>query len=375
MVPKDNFLVSIFQYSLSNFANMKKARYNVIGVMSGTSLDGIDIIYVEFEFGNKTIFKILESSTIPYPQKWRNLLTDAINYCSSELEEFNIEYTRYLGDLLVAFIQTNKIKNLDLIASHGHTIHHRPEEKYTLQIGNLPELASNTRENIVCDFRVQDVQFGGQGAPLVPIGDRLLFSEYEYCLNLGGFANVSSESKSGRVAYDICAVNTVLNYYSQQLGMEYDRGGKVASRGTLNKTLLKELNALSFYEHLPPKSLGIEWVNNEIFPVLKNYEEDIPSVLHTYTVHIAEMISKAFDNSPTSKVLVTGGGAFNDFLMTKIREYSKNEIVIPSQEIINFKEALIFALLGVLKVRDEINVLSSVTGAKKDHSSGVIYKP
>ena len=354
---------------------MKKARYNVIGVMSGTSLDGIDIIYVEFEFGNKTIFKILESSTIPYPQKWRNLLTDAINYCSSELEEFNIEYTRYLGDLLVAFIQTNKIKNLDLIASHGHTIHHRPEEKYTLQIGNLPELASSTRENIVCDFRVQDVQFGGQGAPLVPIGDRLLFSEYEYCLNLGGFANVSNESKVGRVAYDICAVNTVLNYYSQQLGMEYDRGGKVASRGTLNKTLLKELNALSFYEHLPPKSLGIEWVNNEIFPVLKNYEEDIPSVLHTYTVHIAEMISKAFDNSPTSKVLVTGGGAFNDFLMTKIREHSKNEIVIPSKEIINFKEALIFALLGVLKVRDEINVLSSVTGAKKDHSSGVIYKP
>ncbi len=353
---------------------MKQNQYNVIGVMSGTSLDGVDLAYIHFTIDNqKWTFKILESETVSYSNHWINNLKLAVNFSESELENLNQEYTKLLAQIIANFIKKNKIDNLDAVCSHGHTILHQPQNGFTLQIGNLPEIATMTQQNIVCDFRVQDVQLGGQGAPLVPVGDQILFSEYDYCLNLGGFSNISFEEKGKRIAFDISPVNTVLNFYANQLGFDYDDKGKIARSGNINTKLLEKLNALEYYQKAFPKSLGFEFVKETILPLIESFEIAIEDKLGTFTEHIALQTELVLPNK-YGKILITGGGAYNDFLLERIKNYlPKMEIIIPSSDILEFKEALIFALLGVLKLRDEINVLSSVTGAKMDHSSGKIY--
>ncbi len=353
---------------------MKKTEFKVLGVMSGTSLDGIDLAVVSFEKTESWQFKIEMADTIPYSENWKHQLTEALFYNEIDLKTINREYTLYLAEVINKFKTDHKIENLDAVCSHGHTIKHEPQNRYTLQIGNLPELATLINEKLVCDFRVEDVVLGGQGAPLVPIGDELLFQEYEYCLNLGGFANISTV-QDYRIAYDICPVNTVLNFYSEKLGYDYDDEGKIARSGEINIKLLEELQQLEFYKKDPPKSLGIEWVNENIFPILKKYEEDIPSILHTFTHHVALQIVKTLDNKATSRLLITGGGSFNTFLIELIQKNTRTKVEIPSIDIINYKEALIFGFLGVLKMLGENNVLSSVTGASHDHSSGVIFEP
>ena len=252
---------------------------------------------------------------------------------------------------------------------------HQPEKGLTLQIGNLPEISSLTNQTVVCDFRVQDVKLGGQGAPLVPIGDQLLFPEYDYCMNLGGFSNVSFEQNNERIAFDISPVNTVLNFYANKLGMDYDDKGNISKTGICNQGLLSQLNALDFYQKKHPKSLGFEFVKETILPIIESYPIPIEDKLNTFTEHIALQIALALPNKNGS-LFITGGGAYNNFLMDRIQFHlPEMKIIIPSAKILEFKEALIFALLGVLKLRGEINVLSSVTGAKKDHSSGMIYSP
>lgn len=356
---------------------MKKNSYNVIGVMSGTSLDGVDLSHIKFHLeNNKWVFEIIESETIGYSQSWISQLKSAVDYSEMELEKLNQEYTKLLASTITTFIEKHKIENLDAVCSHGHTILHQPQNGITLQIGNLPEISALTHQKVVCDFRVQDVKLGGQGAPLVPIGDRILFSEYDYCINLGGFSNVSFEQKGKRIAFDISPVNTVLNYYANQLGLNYDDKGKISRTGRINKKLLNDLNALNFYHQKFPKSLGFEFVKEIILPLIESFGIPIEDKLRTFTEHVALQTALALDCFETLKgqMLVTGGGAYNDFLIERIQSHlPEMELVIPSPKILEFKEALIFALLGVLKLRNEINVLSSVTGAKMDHSSGIIY--
>ncbi|MCI4443322.1 MAG: anhydro-N-acetylmuramic acid kinase [Lentimicrobium sp.] len=355
---------------------MKKEYYNVIGVMSGTSLDGVDLAHIEFRLNNdKWAFEILESETIGYNKNWINHLKLAVDYSEIELEKLNTAYTKLLATIISTFIEKHKIEKLDAVCSHGHTILHQPEKGLTLQIGNLPEISSLIKQTVVCDFRVQDVKLGGQGAPLVPIGDRILFSEYEYCMNLGGFSNVSFEQNSERIAFDISPVNTVLNYYANQLGLNYDDKGKIFRTGKVNENLLSELNALDFYQQKFPKSLGFEFVKEIILPMIESYKIPIEDKLRTFTEHVALQTALALPNKK-GKILITGGGAYNEFIIERIQNYlPKMEIIIPSAKILEFKEALIFALLGVLKLCGETNVLSSVTGAKRNHSSGEIYKP
>ena len=351
-------------------------NYYVLGIMSGTSLDGIDIAEITFNNNNKWSFKLGTCVTIPYSEIWIEKLKTAHTKSKQELELLNKEYTVYLSTIINGFIEKHNILNLDAICSHGHTILHEPQNKYTLQIGNLPELALLTKQNVVCDFRVQDVQLGGQGAPLVPIGDELLFSEYEYCLNLGGFANISFNHNGNRIAFDNCPVNTVLNYYAQQLGKPYDHNGNFARKGKLNRKLLNELNQLEYYKITPPKSLGIEWVNGIIFPLLNKYNIDSKDILHTFTVHMATIITNDIKKNkvqPHAKLLITGGGVYNSFLIEKLKELTDITITIPNENIIEFKEALIFGLLGVLKLSNEVNTLSSVTGATNNHSSGNVF--
>lgn len=353
---------------------MKKDYYNVIGVMSGTSLDGVDLAHIKFQIKNsKWTFEILECETISYDSSWISVLKTAVDYSENQLLELNKNYTQLLASIITDFIKKHALENLDAVCSHGHTILHQPQNGFTLQIGNLPEIAKLTQQKVVCDFRVQDVQLGGQGAPLVPIGDRILFSEYDYCMNLGGFSNVSFEENNIRIAFDISAVNTVLNFYANQLGLDYDNKGQISRTGNCNVNLLNELNTLDFYQKKHPKSLGFEFVKEIILPLIDCYPISIEDKLNTYTEHIAIQIALALPKKKGS-MLTTGGGAYNDFLIERIQFHlPEMNVIIPSKKILEFKEALIFALLGVLKMREEVNALQSVTGAKYDHSSGIIY--
>lgn len=353
---------------------MKKEIYNTIGVMSGTSLDGVDLAHIKFNLiNNKWTFEILECETIAYSNDWITKLKSAVDFSEEELTLLNQNYTNLLATIIRNFIEKHKIIDIDAVCSHGHTILHQPQNGFTLQIGNLPQIADLIHQTVVCNFRVQDVEFGGQGAPLVPIGDRILFHDYKYCLNLGGFSNVSFEENDVRIAFDISPVNTVLNFYANQLGFDYDDEGQISAGGKVHDSLLNELNALNFYQKKHPKSLGFEFVKEVVFPIIENYSISIEDKMRTFSEHIAQQIALALPDKNGS-LLVTGGGAYNVFLIKRIRHYlPEMTIVIPEKKLLEFKEALIFALLGVLKLRNEINVLASVTGAREDHSSGNIY--
>ena len=263
---------------------------------------------------------------------------------------------------------------LDGVASHGHTVFHQPEKRLTLQIGNLSHLADRVGLPVICDFRAQDIALGGQGAPLVPMGDQVLFSNYSACVNLGGFSNITTVQNQNVLAYDICATNTVLNLLAQRLNLNYDEGGKIAKGGKIIPSFLEQLDKLHFYTKKPPKSLGIEWVREFIVKILDNYANaETNDLLHTYTLHIAEQIAKCLPKK--GSVLFSGGGSHNTFLVGAIQKRTKAKIVVPSPEIVDYKEALIFAFLGLMKWKGSINCLASVTGAEKDHSTGKIFIP
>lgn len=341
-----------------------------IGLMSGTSLDGLDICLAEFEKQDTWTFQILKAETLSYSKDWETQLRNSIHLSSEDLLELHSEYGFYLGQQVKKFIHQHRLENIDLIASHGHTVFHQPKRKFTLQIGDGKAIKLETGLPVIYDFRSQDVLMKGNGAPLVPIGDELLFSGYSACLNLGGFSNISLRSEGKRIAFDIAPVNIVLNYLAQQLHQSFDESGALAAKGKINETLLNQLNALDFYQISHPKSLGIEWCHQYIFPLLENIET--VDALATFTEHAAQQIANVINEYNIKDILITGGGAYNTFLIEKIRAKTNAEVIIPEKEIIDYKEALIFAFMGVLKMNNEINVLSSATGSTTDHSSGVI---
>lgn len=348
-------------------------KYNVIGMMSGTSLDGLDIAAVEFFYDYKTwSFKIIQSETLVYSKEWGKRLRSSTETSGEKLIRLHADYGRFLGQEVNRFIKKTGFVP-EIIASHGHTVFHQPENHFTFQVGSGAYIAAETGIVTIADFRSGDVALGGQGAPLVPVGDRLLFSKYESCLNLGGFANISFERNNERAAFDICPVNFVLNFLAQKEGLPYDKNGELGKKGNVNYDLLDQLNRLSFYKQNPPKSLGKEWMDNYFFPVIKASNLSVSDNLRTAYEHIAIQIAKAAPGR--GRMLVTGGGALNTFLIECLKDKCKAEIVIPEDEIIDFKEALIFAFLGLLRNLGEINCYSSVTGAGKDSSSGVIFLP
>ncbi len=342
-----------------------------IGLMSGTSLDGLDICYVRFD--DNQLFEILHAETIDYSSDWRTKLTEAFQYSAMDLCQLDVEFGYFLGEKVKEFIHKNKIEKVDFVASHGQTIFHQPQKSFTLQIGKGAAIASRCQQKVVCDFRTQDVILGGQGAPLVPIGDELLFSNYDACLNLGGFSNISMNRNGKRIAFDICPINIVLNHFAKQLGFEYDKNGELAEQGYINTTLVEELNLLNYYHQPFPKSLGFEWVMNEFLTIVDKYDISIEDKLRSCVEHFVIQIKNTFALYDVNNVLITGGGVRNSFFINGLRELSAVEIIIPTDNLIDFKEALIFAFLGYRRVHNEINCLASVTGASKDHSSGIIY--
>jgi len=349
-------------------------RYGVVGLMSGTSMDGVDLAYCEFELKNNWEFNIIFARTYSYTQKWKDLLSNISDIDQKHVESIHRELGEYYGRLIQNFCQEYQLTP-DFISSHGHTVYHKPDKGITLQIGSGSNMSRITHQMVVNDFRSRDVKLGGQGAPLVPIGDQLLFSEYDCCLNLGGICNISYEKDGERIAYDISPMNMPLNELARSVGKEYDAHGALASEGTLDEKLLKELNALAYYRQSPPKSLGVEWYKEIFREVLFKNRRIVQDALRTVVEHIAQKIAEAITPFDNGKLLITGGGAYNDFLISRIQALSNAQIILPEKNLIEYKEALIFAFLGVLRVENKINVLASVTGACQDHCSGVIHNP
>jgi len=350
--------------------------YRTIGVMSGTSLDGLDLAYVEFfREKNKWHFQLGPHHSLLYSENWKNRLQNLKKSTALDYAQTHTEYGHFLGKQIDEFIKFKNLK-VDLIGSHGHTVFHQPEIGFTSQIGDGSAIAVQTGISVVSDFRSMDVARAGQGAPLVPIGDALLFGNYKSRVNLGGFSNISLGPVENLQAFDICPVNIVLNDLAKNLGYDYDRDGEKARGGMIITDLLNKLNQLEYYKQIAPKSLGVEWVEREMFPVLSSSQKT-EDLLRTFVEHIAMQVSNTLNSNcaKSEQVLFTGGGVFNSFLMERIRVLTNAQIVIPSSDIIEMKEAIIFAFLGLLRYLGDENILASYTGANKNSIAGALYMP
>jgi anhydro-N-acetylmuramic acid kinase len=348
-------------------------KLHVIGLMSGTSLDGLDIADVKFDFSSPTIdWAVGASETIAYSNEMRARLQASTELSGLELRKLDVEFAQLCAIHVNKFVEQHSISP-SFISSHGHTVFHQPANGFTLQIGCGATLASLTGINVVADFRQQDVALGGQGAPLVPIADAYLFRRYDVRINLGGFANYSLGQHHDLVAGDICPLNCVLNELCKPLQILFDKGGEIARSGKMIPSLFEKLQTIEWYALKGPKSLGIEWVRTHIFPLLDAYKEmQTADVIHTFTLHAANQIARLIPPFAQS-VLLSGGGTHNTFLVEQIQQQSKADIVIPTEQIIDFKEAISFALLGALRVRNEVNVHRTVTGSLKNLRAGAIY--
>lgn len=353
--------------------------YHVIGLMSGTSLDGVDLAYCIFTNKNQNwIYKIYYTATLPYTFFWKQRLNALMDVSVEKFILADHQYGTYLGNAVREFVNKNGI-NPDFIASHGHTIFHQPGQHISYQLGNGAYLAAAAGLPVVCDFRTLDIALGGQGAPLVPIGDQLLFGEYDCCLNLGGIANISGNGPTGRIAFDTGACNMLLNTLVSEINLPFDEDGRLARQGKVQTELLNQLNAADYFAAPYPKSLGKEWVDANTLHHLLAADCSLADKLQTACQHIAYHITRSIrellPGTPSRQVLATGGGAFNTYLMELVQQAlgSNFTVVVPEPELVSFKEALIFAFLGVLRWRHEPNCLSSVTGAPYDNVGGAIY--
>lgn len=362
--------------------------YRAIGVMSGSSLDGLDIAFVEFqENAGNWSYEIKEADCYAYSDAWMKKLKTAISLNALDYQLLHVAYGHYIGQQVIKFIEERKLNyQVAIISSHGHTTFHHPSKKMTAQLGDGAAIAAETQLPVVSDLRSLDVAFGGQGAPIVPIGEKLLLRDCDYFLNLGGIANVSSKAEP-YVAFDVCAANRVLNMLTGEVGKDYDDGGRLAKSGTIDQELLNNLNGLDYYKKHFPKSLANEFGTDIVYPMIRRTGVHINDALRTYVEHIVFQITAAFKSVQSStflkqgtnaqrSVLVTGGGAFNDFLIEQLKEKLTElnvAVVVPDENLVKYKEAMIMAFMGVLRWRQEYNVLSSVTGSTRDSIGGALW--
>ena len=338
--------------------------------MSGSSLDGLDIAYCTFQYTNDWKFEIIKAKTVEYPEEWLLNLREAAAMSALELTYLDMEYGKFIGEQTSELIRLEKITP-DLISSHGHTIFHEPERGFTLQIGNGQAIANLTGIRTVYDFRTEDILNGGQGAPLVPIGDEFLFSSYDFCLNIGGIANISYNDGNNRIGYDICPANQLLNYLSLQLGKPYDENGSIAALGKLNKQLFNRLNDHPYYKMNYPKSMSNQLVSESFIPIIDQSDAPIEDCLYTVCKHIAYQINNSIKRTGSS-LIITGGGAHNHFLTKAIEMETLCRVIIPESKIIDYKESLIFGFMGLLRNLGVSNCLASATGAKRNSIAGII---
>ncbi|MFT4154521.1 anhydro-N-acetylmuramic acid kinase [Parafilimonas sp.] len=360
--------------------------YRVIGLMSGSSLDGLDIVFTELEETRGTWrYNILAADCYAYDDAWQQQLTYAKNRSAQDYFLLHAAYSKYLAACVNRFIEENGLHHrVQLIASHGHTVFHDPANGVTTQLGCGATLAALTGINVVSDLRITDVALGGQGAPIVPMGEKLLFPSFDFYLNIGGIANLSFQQQHNFIAFDVCPANRVLNMLAQQEEKNYDEDGRLASTGEVNISLFEKLNALVYYKQPMPKSLSNNFGTDIVFPLIKSFELNTADALSTYTEHIASQLKQSIQAiadknqllSAPHKLLVTGGGAFNKFLIEKIKENVASlniEVIVGENNIVQYKEALVMALLGILRWREENTVLASVTGASRNSIGGAVW--
>lgn len=355
--------------------------YRAIGLMSGSSLDGVDLIFASFESkGSEWNYSILASECIPYDTEWTNRLSNAVQLSAFDYFQLHADYGKYLGRLVKKFMELHELDyKVQLIAVHGHTVFHEPQKGFTHQLGSGSDIAAITGIPVITDLRSMDIAFGGQGAPLVPLGEKKLFSDNRFFLNIGGIANVSAHTDKV-FGFDVCPANRILNRLAEKAGKEYDDKGIMAKSGKVNPLLLDELNALPYYQKAFPKSLSNQFGLEVITPILSKYTDNIPNLLCTYTEHIAIQISRAFklflelSDHNSAQIMITGGGAFNDYLIERIQHHLPSlRVYLPGEDVIQYKEALIMAFLGILRWREEPTVLSSVTGATTESIGGSVW--
>ena len=359
--------------------------------MSGSSLDGLDIAYVHLqETAGKWVYEIVEADCLSYSSEWAVQLSSAVHLPALDYQLLHTAYGHYMGTLVNTFINNHQLHHqVHLIASHGHTTFHLPHQKMTAQLGDGAAIAAATGLPVVTDLRAVDVAFGGQGAPIVPIAEKLLLPGYDFFLNLGGIANLSGNLSGTYTAFDVCAANRVLNLLVQQTGKAYDDGGETAATGNVQAELLQQLNELSYYQQPFPKSLANDFGTDTVLTIVEKFQLPVADALRTYVEHIAIQVSNAAGSMFASTIpeadaqktggytlLVTGGGALNRFMVSRISELLKTfsiEVVVPAEQLINYKEALAMALMGVLRWREEYNVMASVTGAARNTINGALW--
>ncbi|HYD22728.1 MAG TPA: anhydro-N-acetylmuramic acid kinase, partial [Flavipsychrobacter sp.] len=356
--------------------------YRVIGLMSGSSLDGLDIVFAQLdEIRGKWSYEIKCADCVPYSEDWARDLADAKEKSVPDFLKLNTAYGRYLGEQVNQFIGRNNLHHqVHFIASHGHTVFHEPHNGASTQIGDGASIAAVTGLPVISDLRSLDVALGGQGAPIVPIGDKLLFGEYDYWLNIGGIANITVLKNDKPVAFDICPANQILNGLAEREGKTMDENGDMARAGEILVGAFTKLNDAAYYAQPAPKSLSNELARDMAFPVLLESEHSNADMLHTMVLHIAGQVAKAAFEYPSAKpepkLLVTGGGAFNKFLVEKIQDALMPQhisVEVPDATVVQYKEALVMALIGALRWREETNVMSSVTGAGRDSIGGALW--
>lgn len=346
----------------------RRSRWSALGAMSGSSLDGLDLALCALEHtGGGWAFSIVDARTVPYDTAFRQRLLHAMQGSALELARLHRDLGTVIGHACAEFLDGRKA---DVIGSHGHTIFHKPEEGLTTQIGCGARIAAITGIATVCDFRTTDVAHGGQGAPLVPLGERLLFPQHRAFLNIGGICNIALHTADRVTGYDVCIGNQALNLLAEEAGQAYDHDGTIARSGRVDEPLLQRLNALPFHHQPPPRSLGREWFEAEVRPLIADRTLPVQNRMRTVVEHIAQQVGKALHGA-TGATLVTGGGAHNRFLAERIAAYTRIEV--PGRQVVDFKEALVFALLGVLRLREEPTALASVTGARRDSVGGAVY--
>lgn len=342
--------------------------------MSGSSLDGVDLAYCEFtRKPDGWDSRIIHCETLPYPPWLKAILVNPSSLSNNEIMELDLLLGMHFAELINDFHSKHDITP-NLLSSHGHTLFHEPKKGITFQAGNGALMAERTKLIVINDFRREDVAQGGQGAPLVPIGDILLFGTYDACLNLGGFANISFDDAQGRrLAFDIGPLNLALNQIAGMEGQDFDKDGELAARGHVDEDLLHHLNSLEYYKKEAPKSLGKEWFRDIFIPHSKNPGLSVQDLMATMVEHLAIQLASSVALACANKVLVSGGGALNNTLMERFSFHTGAKIHIPSQELVLYKEALIFAFMGLLKYQGEVNCLASVTGGASDLSAGTIH--
>lgn len=354
-----------------------QTEYRVIGLMSGSSLDGIDIAYSVFSNSEKGwSFTLQHSACIAWDEDLRDELKVATQLSGKDLWHLHAKTGKYFGETIHAFVTRFALQEqVDFIASHGHTIFHFPEQHFTTQIGDGAQIAAVTGFPTIVDFRSKDIALHGNGAPVVPIGEKFLFSTNKLFLNIGGIANISYHNGESVIGFDVCCANQLLNYLSLQIDKPFDENGTIASMGLVRQDLLDQLNQLSFFTLPFPKSLDNGFSKHELIPIINTFDYSVADKLATCCEHIATQIkeSTAFILDKQEPIFVTGGGAFNRYLIQRIEMLTKRSVVVPNADIVNYKEALIIAFMGVLRWRNEVNVLQTVTGAKANSVNGAIY--